>query len=672
MNFNFSVDMSKKIKRENGMGEDAPPVSKEGILIVCDGTGATGQSKHEYNGIEYTSAYLGSRKTSELVGNFLFDNYEKIIDTIKSPTELKSLITELGNKVRNGLCAFVDENNFKLTVRGRSFRLLPTTLAAAIYKIYDDHIDIVALSAGDSRVLMWEPNDGLHQLSLDDVDSGYDAFSDVSNTNNCISADNNFKINYVVHTISSTKCILFATSDGFTDPIKPFDQERYMIQWLGNCDCVLDKDKSNLTEFIANSLDNDRAGFTGKDDCSIAGVIIGYESDKELKDSLRNRFNYVANTFSVPYRDLDRKCKEAMDEYNSVGGEKRRYVEQINARIRAKLDESVSLLLPANYARNQIVYDFLASQACINSEIRKLNVEYEERLKKAQEKLEQVNKDVRESFIVFLKHYCFVAARNGNNSGLPPEIVWHLDNHVKSSLNKKNVYDAYNSVLRKFKSLPELNFNNNSVFSVEQVTSLCNEIVNVSNEIARLNNAVEESDRIINNFFSLDNVKIIEMFEMHKRNNFVEFDRYIESLKPSRGIFENIFKGKEDDADYQQLRCSKNEFDNIYNKAKRAQMDLDSIKITDSERLQRYKTVVRNNINELVNAIMNNETVFAYFAGEEKAAFDAKIIASEQTSEKAKSLIELKNELWRKYKPAYEMFAIAEKDYVIVPKKSEG
>ena len=144
------------------------------------------------------------------------------------------------------------------------------------------------------------------------------------------------------------------------------------------------------------------------------------------------------------------------------------------------------------------------------------------------------------------------------------------------------------------------------------------------------------------------------------------------SLKPSRGIFENIFKGKEDDADYQKLRCSKNEFDNIYNKAKRAQMDLDSIKITDSERLQRYKTVVRNNINELVNAIMNNETVFAYFAGEEKAAFDAKIIASEQTSEKAKSLIELKNELWRKYKPAYEMFAIAEKDYVIVPKKSEG
>lgn len=672
MEFNFSVDMSKKIKREIGMGEDAPPVSKKGVLIVCDGTGATGQSKHNYNGVEYTSAYLGSRKTSELVEKFLCDNYERIIDSIKSPTELKSLIAELGNNVRNGLCDFVDVNNFKLTVRGRSFRLLPTTLAAAIYKIYDDHIDIIALSAGDSRVLMWEPTDGLHQLSIDDVDAGYDAFSDVSNTNNCISADNDFKINYVVHTISSPKCILFTTSDGFTDPIKPFDQERYMIQWLGNCDCVLDKEQSKLTEFIGNSLDSDRAGFTGKDDCSIAGAIIGYYSDAELKDSLRNRFNYVANTFSVPYRDLDRKCKEAMDEYNSVGGEKRRYVEQINARIKEKLDESVSFLLPANYSRNQIIYDFLASQPCVNSEIRKLNVEYEEKIKKAQEKLEQANIEVRESFIVFLKHYCFVAARNGNNSGLPPEIDWHLDNHVKSSLNKKNFYDAYNSVLRKFKSLPDLSFNNNTIFNVEQITSLCNEIVNVSNEIASLNNAVEESDRIINNFFSLDNVKIIEMFEMHKRSNFVEFDRYIETLKPNRGIFGNIFKGKEDDADYHQLRRSKNEFDSVYNKAKRAQLDLDSIKITDSERLQRYKTVVRNNINELVNAIMNNESVFAYFAGEEKTAFDAKIMASERTSEKAKSLIELKNELWRKYKPEYEMFAIAEKDYVVVTKKSEG
>ena len=121
-------------------------------------------------------------------------------------------------------------------------------------------------------------------------------------------------------------------------------------------DCVLDKEQSKLTEFIGNSLDSDRAGFTGKDDCSIAGAIIGYDSDAELKDSLRNRFNYVANTFSVPYRDLDRKCKEAMDEYNSVGGEKRRYVEQINARIKEKLDESVSFLLPANYSRNQIIY----------------------------------------------------------------------------------------------------------------------------------------------------------------------------------------------------------------------------------------------------------------------------------------------------------------------------
>lgn len=669
MEFNFSVDKSKKIKRMNNMGEDAPPISKQGVLIICDGTGATGQSKHCYNGIEYTSAYLGSRKTSEIAEKYICENYEKIIDAINSPDDLKLYISTLGDEIKNGLSSFVENNNLKLTVRGRSFRLLPTTLAAAIYKIHDDHIDVIALSAGDSRILLWEPELGLHQLSIDDVDSGYDAFSDVSNTNNCISADNDFKINYVVHTIQQTKCVLLATSDGFTDPIKPFDQERYLIQWLGNCECVLDSEKSKLIKYIGDSLDNDRAGFTGKDDCSIAASIIGYKTDEELKDSLRCRFDYVAKTFTIPYRDLDIKCKEAMDEYNIVGSERRRYIEQINTKIREKIIESITLLLPSNYNHEQVIYDFLSSQVCINSEMRKLNAEYEEKIKRAKENVEQIDREVQETFLKFLKHYCFVAAKNGNNSGLPSEIVWHLDNHVKASINKQTVYDAYNGILRSLKALPEANVSKKISPNVEEITSMCNEMVRNASEISKLSIAFEESDRIINDFFSLENIQILEMLEFHKRNNFVEFDKYIESLKPNRW---NLFRDKDNEADYNQLRRSKTEFDNVFNKSKRVQLEYDSIKISDDERLQRYKTVVKTNINELVNAVMNNPIVFHFFTGIEKNEFDAKLSASDQSSEKAKSLIGLKNELWKKYKPSYELFELVEKNYIVVPKKSEG
>lgn len=669
MEFNFSVDKPKKIKREEGMGEDAMPISKEGILVICDGTGATGQSKHFYNGAEYTSAYLGSRKTSELTDVFLSENYEKIINAVNSPDELKTIFTQLGDELRKGLCGFVEENDFKLTVRGKCFKLLPTTLAAAVYKIYEDHVDVVAISAGDSRVLLWEPEEGLHQLSLDDVEAGYDAFSDVSNINNCISADNEFRINYAVHSIPTTKCVLLATSDGFTDPIKPFEQERYLIQWIGNCGCVLNAEESKLRDYIGEALDKDVAGFTGKDDCSIAGTIIGYDSDEALKNSLRARFAYVKDTFTIPFFDINAKYREAMNEYNSTGTAARRHTEQTNSRIRERLLESAYVLLPSNYASNQAVADFLAAQPAINAETIKLNVECEEKKKRVQERLDQLNKDLFQSFVNICKQSAFNAFKTNNYGNLAPEIIDHIKNIANSNASKTTAYGSYNNVLRKFKNLPEVNTNNVPTVGVDEIKAMSDEIVQLSSEIERVNSSIEESERVVNSFYSCDNVQMEDLFNQQKNNNFYNLEKFVENLKTHKIGF---WRSKDDDADYNLFRRMKNELDSIMHSYRRTQAEFESVNISDEEKIQRYKAVIRNNLNEIVKAIMANTTVFPFFAGETKEAYDAKILTGEQALDKAKSFIELKNGLWLKYKGQYESFVIAEKDYVVVPKKSEG
>lgn len=671
MEFNFSVDRSKKIKRVNNMGEDAPPVSKSGVLIVCDGTGATGQSKHEYNGAEYTSAYLGARITSKSVEEFISDKYEEITAAVKYPEVLKALMSALGNKIRKDLLSFVEENHLQLTVRGKSFKLLPTTLAAAIYKVYDNYIDIIALSAGDSRVLLWESENGLQQLSVDDVESGYDAFSDVSNTNNCISADQDFKINYLVHTLPLSKCVLFATSDGFTDPIKPFDQERYLIQWLGNCDCVLDAENSKLADYIGDSFDT--AGFTGKDDCSIAGTIIGYTSDAELKDSFRNRFDYVANTFSIPYRKLGIKCREALDEYNRTNVEQRKYVDQIREKIEKRLMECASMLLPISYDKNQYVYDFLNSNHFIVAENQQMDNEIEIRMQKVNEQFEKAKKSVDEAFVKFLKDYSIIAARNGIDTGLPPGIIHHLEICENAELNKKITFDAYNQALRRIKQLSEVNSYYDACPGVEGIASLCDELVRAVTEIDKFNRAVVESDRIVSAFFSPEEPRIEKMFEEHVRNNFAYFEKGIESLKPSRGWFGGkIGKSRDDELGYNQLRRRKDELDRAISQVTSIQNEKSYVKIRDEERLQRYEAVIKKSINELFNLVMENPRVFSFLADEEKTVYDARLVSYAQVADNAKELIRLKNELWKKYKPSYELFAVVEKDCVFVPKNCEG
>ena len=156
--------------------EDAPPVSETGILVVCDGTGATGLNKHTVNGETHTSAYYGSRLVSDITTKYLREHYNDIISSVtgvfkdyradgdtqepdeqneqpeittdenkpesnEQPEEippLESIINGLAQTINRELTNFVEANGLSLEVRGASFKMLPTTLAALVYKQFED------------------------------------------------------------------------------------------------------------------------------------------------------------------------------------------------------------------------------------------------------------------------------------------------------------------------------------------------------------------------------------------------------------------------------------------------------------------------------------------------------------------------------------------------------
>ncbi len=308
----FSVNSPKIEKREINRGEDAPVVNTDGIMIICDGTGATGQEEHSVDGEIYTSAYLGSRVTSETAELFLTENYERITEAFGDCENMLGIIGELGKTIQDKLSEYVINKALTLTVRGKSFKLLPTTFTAVIYRICEMHIEVTVIFAGDSQALWWD-SEGLHLLSSEGDSS---IVAGDCNISNCISADSDFSLSFSCHKLSANG-VLFATSDGFTDPILPFDQERYLIEWIGNFDGINEQNSDLLSEKISGELD--RLGFTKRDDCSIAGIIIGYSDDDELKDEFRTRYkDGLVEKYVKPYRILNKQLNELETEIYEI------------------------------------------------------------------------------------------------------------------------------------------------------------------------------------------------------------------------------------------------------------------------------------------------------------------------------------------------------------------
>ena len=302
--FMFNIDMPLEIHKE-----DAPSIAEEitqnsedtttksissGFMIICDGAGGTGSSKHKNVVFEnktdtFTSAYLASRLVSKSAHSFLVKNSNNILKFAEQDNtkDIKSMVEEMGNSIRTTLDNFVNEQKLFLLNSGSTLKMLPSTLTSIIYNHYPEGTVAVVISVGDSWALMLDQN-GLHQLSKEDITYG-NAMTNSSNAGTLVSQNCDFHLNIAVYKNLPSKCMIFATSDGLTDRLKPlYRLENNLISFLAHSsNWNKDSIEAQLKQLIEKSRCNK------SDDCSIAGAMLGFESIDDFQDCVTQRFDVL-------------------------------------------------------------------------------------------------------------------------------------------------------------------------------------------------------------------------------------------------------------------------------------------------------------------------------------------------------------------------------------------
>lgn len=303
-----------------GQDQDAPPVANDKFLIVCDGLGGDGSARHimDSGGQGQKSAYLGSRKLSEICVDFFEENYEALLST-----DIKECIEKLKLKINEGLTEYLTK--YPKTEDSKGGMVFPTTLASVVYREDNDYVNATVIWAGDSRVFMFTEENSLQQLSKDDVEGEFDAcFGKDCRMSNCISQDEPFCINYASYKLPK-HCVIFACSDGCFDFTKsPMHFEMEILKALFDAKKIESDDLKSSFETVFKNMN---CG----DDCTLSGVVFNYSSD-DIKGFIRNRvkpLNSLISDFRNAEQVYEKTTNEKRTEIRTLTSENKRLNQEI-------------------------------------------------------------------------------------------------------------------------------------------------------------------------------------------------------------------------------------------------------------------------------------------------------------------------------------------------------
>ncbi len=273
-----------EMKEKNG--EDSYYYATNGnkvVVSVFDGCGGIGSRRYgNYSG--KTGAYVASRAVCGGVKNW-FETDGANPETIKLNIERALKVCD----------KFADKGGRLMGSLGKDF---PTTAAITVATQRNGGIDAICYWAGDSRCYMLDYN-GLHQLSLDDVD-GEDAFSNLSDDGvlkNVITANFAFTVNRKDLQINHP-CILFTATDGCFGYVNtPMDFEYLLLDVLTKAESIKD---------WQTKLNSSILKFAG-DDYTMSVASFGFESFDALKGYFAQRkaiveANYINTAVPVEQR----------------------------------------------------------------------------------------------------------------------------------------------------------------------------------------------------------------------------------------------------------------------------------------------------------------------------------------------------------------------------------
>ena len=513
--------------------EDAPAISNERYLIVCDGLGAGGQNKHTINGETHSSAYFGSRLLSKICDEFYKENYDAIFDSIQNKENLSHIVNCLKTTIKAQLDEYVEQHKLVKTIKGKSIKMLPSTLSSMLFKDNGEYIDVVVISAGDTRAFVLTAQKGLQQISKDDVDEDVDAFEKATIVNNNICQDRDFTLNYRCYQIKKP-CILFVCSDGCYDYFSSPMEVEYIIEaviskWFNSEKINSGSFGDILGDFIAK-----HSGL--QDDCSMAGVFIDYKDEAVVRSEYIARAREIETKFVRPFKTLDRDSKQNDGKYDIKLEELKQKILSCNKRIDSSLLEKVKQII-ISYLLGQSIDDtdtdilnYILSNEHFNDFLKKLTDKEEQRKENKKKKADEKDSVYNQLWSEFSKAFVLMN-KQGNIYSNRNQSGWYdyAAALTKEEKRYQKIFQSYIQNLTAFeeqfeyiKSLTpqEVLKRNASSEFFKRYQLFCNDLNNLAGCEQRMRNY---RPHVIVEQITIDDNTISEAFSAALQNSFSEF-----------------------------------------------------------------------------------------------------------------------------------------------------
>jgi len=262
------------------------------IFAVMDGCGGIGSRIYpEFEG--KTGAYLASRAAASGLMKWYLDHNSNHRD-----------IEEIKNVIVSSLEAYNSKTETIRTIKGSMQKEFPTTLAGGIaFMDHDDYLAVQIFWCGDSRMFSLD-DEGLKQWSSDDV-YGQDAMSNIHNDGvltNVISLSVPFEIHSRL-LYPDRPQFMFSATDGCYEYLPSPMHFEYLL-----LDCLM-KAKNQLSW---EETVKDRLSEVAADDCSISGILVGFQTFQELKNFFYNRYIHLREQYIEPFTNTDTAGKNAL------------------------------------------------------------------------------------------------------------------------------------------------------------------------------------------------------------------------------------------------------------------------------------------------------------------------------------------------------------------------
>lgn len=291
------LSFSFNIAKTENEGEDADPVlinkGNLSFLSVCDGMGGAGSTIYEVDGLQKSGAYISSRLVNKEAENYFSNLITN--ENLFNESNLEELKSKFLNLLTGKLKEIKKDGGSNL--RSKLLKDLPTTFSSLFIKEGEVTTEIFSIWAGDSRNYLFSRNQGLQQISIDDLKQKHDPFENLtkdSPLDNVVSADGDFNLRYSKIEIDFP-CILFTATDGCYGYFNtPMQFEYAILQALQS---------SNNVEEWKNNLIGKIESVAG-DDFSLSLIAIGYENFSKIKTDFSERIQTV---YAFYINDLDKQ-----------------------------------------------------------------------------------------------------------------------------------------------------------------------------------------------------------------------------------------------------------------------------------------------------------------------------------------------------------------------------